>query len=76
MSDAQQPEQGEQSEELGDVPKTGDGATKLSFEASKIKQYNAQDILNNPTLNELWMRQVEPGLIPFNGQMVYFLPAD
>jgi Ca-activated chloride channel family protein len=60
MSEAQQPEQGESSKELGDAPKTGEGADKLNFEAKEVTQYDASDILNNRVLNDLWMRQVEP----------------
>lgn len=71
MSEAQQPEQGESSKELGDAPKTGEGADKLNFETGEITRYDALDILNNQVLNDLWMRQVEPD--PVNFLRVKFL---
>jgi len=71
MSEAQQPEEGESSKELGGAPKTGEGAEKLNFDTQKITRYKAQDILDNPALNEIWMRQVEPD--PANFLRVKFL---
>lgn len=71
MSEAQQAEIGEQSEQLGKAPKTGEGAKKMAFETRKIKQLSAEQLLNNPALNEIWMRQVEPD--PANFLKVKFL---
>ena len=71
MSEAQQPEQGESSKELGGAPKTAEGADKLNFETREITRYDALDILNNRALNDLWMRQVEPD--PANFLRVKFL---
>ncbi|MDJ0842072.1 MAG: VWA domain-containing protein [Acidobacteriota bacterium] len=60
FSENQQAEAGEDTKELGeDDPKRAEGAEKQSFGKKEIKQYNADEILNNPEINELWMRQVQ-----------------
>lgn len=48
------------SRELGDKPQTSEGIEKLVQQEQIIQpQLTADDILNNPNLNEQWMKRVE-----------------
>lgn len=58
MSESQQAEPGDASRELGDEPQTGDGAERDDV-MSVEQQYSADQLLNDPALNELWMRQIQ-----------------
>lgn len=59
MSQSQQPEQGDSPKELGDEPQTGDGAEKPEMVISEIEQLSAEQLLLNPALNEMWLKQVQ-----------------
>ncbi len=59
MSESQQPEEGDSPKELGDEPQTGDGAEKKQGQKQKIKQLDAHQLLLDPSLNEMWLRQVQ-----------------
>lgn len=59
MSEAQVAEEGESSRELGDQPLTAEGAERDDAVPAVIEQYSAEELLNDPRLNEIWMRQVQ-----------------
>jgi len=59
MSASQQAEQGEGSHELGDEPRRAQGAENIVFARQEVQQFTASEILNNPEINELWMRVVQ-----------------
>ena len=59
LSEAQQAEQGESIKELGDEPQTGDGAKKQEARPQKVEQLNSEQLLLDPNLNEMWLRQVQ-----------------
>mgnify|MGYP005990374971 CR=1 FL=1 len=52
-------EQGESSKPLGDAPKTADGAERKDMASVKIIRLTAEQILQDASLNELWLRQVQ-----------------
>ena len=54
-----QKEEGASSKELGDEPQTGDGAEKQLLKQQLIEQYTAEQLLLDPALNEMWLRQVQ-----------------
>ncbi len=47
------------SKELGDEPKRADGAEKQLMKEQIIEQYSAEQLLLDPALNEMWLRQVQ-----------------
>lgn len=59
MSESQQPEQGDSPKELGDEPQTGDGAEKPNMVTTEVEQLSAEQLLLNPALNEMWLKQVQ-----------------
>ncbi len=59
VSAAQKPEPGEGSRPLGDEPLRADGAEQVIFGKKEEEHYSADQILNDPELNEIWMRQVQ-----------------
>ncbi len=59
VSASQKPEPGEGSRPLGDEPLRADGAEQVIFGKREEKHYSAEQILNDPKLNEIWMRQVQ-----------------
>jgi Ca-activated chloride channel family protein len=59
VSASQKPEPGEGSRPLGDEPLRADGAEQVIFGEREEKHYSAEQILNDPKLNEIWMRQVQ-----------------
>ncbi len=59
VSEAQKPGAGEASEPLGDEPMRATGAERLTFRKKEGEHYSAEQILNDPELNEIWMRQVQ-----------------
>lgn len=59
MSESQKAEPGDASRELGDEPQTGDGAQRDELMAIEQEQFSAEDILNDPALNEVWMKQIQ-----------------
>ena len=72
LSKAQQPEQGESIKELGDEPQTGDGAEKKEPRPQEVEQLNAEQLLLDPNLNEMWLRQVQKNPDRFLSQKFYF----
>ncbi|MBW2367167.1 MAG: VWA domain-containing protein [Deltaproteobacteria bacterium] len=59
VSESQVPEGNDHSKELGDAPLRAQGAEKRVFGKKDVQQYSAEQILNDPELNEIWMRQVQ-----------------
>jgi Ca-activated chloride channel family protein len=59
MSESQQPEAGDSPKELGDNPQTGEGADKQGGSEQVLEQYDAEQLLLNPSLNAMWLRQVQ-----------------
>jgi Ca-activated chloride channel family protein len=59
MSASQQAEEGDAPKELGDNPQTGDGADEQGGKEQDLKQYDAEELLLNPDLNAMWLRQVQ-----------------
>ena len=59
MSESQVAEGGDPSKELGDKAQTGDGAEKQVGKQRELKQLSAEQLLLDPSLNELWLRQVQ-----------------
>lgn len=72
LSEAQQPEQGESIKELGDEPQTGDGAEKQEARKQKVEQLSSEQLLQDPSLNEMWLRQVQKDPASFLSQKFYF----
>jgi tetratricopeptide (TPR) repeat protein len=68
LSESQQPEAGDAPQELGDNAQTGDGAEKQEGRKQIVEQYDAQQLLLDPNLNAMWLRQVQkdPGLFLSN----------
>ncbi len=58
-SASQKSEPGEAIEQLGDDSTKAIGADQVTFGQKDGKHYSAEQILNNPELNEIWMRQVQ-----------------
>jgi len=59
LSESQKAEDGDSVKELGDEPQTGDGADKKELRKQKIEQLTAEQLLLDPELNEMWLRQVQ-----------------
>ena len=60
MSQSQQAEEGEaKSKELADAPKAGDGVDKEDSRQQELEQLTAEQLLLDPQLNEMWLRQVQ-----------------
>ena len=59
MSESQKAEAGDSPKELGDAPKRADGADKMEMRKQVIEQYSADQLLLDPELNAMWMRQVQ-----------------
>lgn len=69
MSESQQAEEGDSPQELGDEPQTGDGADKQEArKQEEVEQYSAEELLLNPNLNEMWLRQVQKNPARFLAQ--------
>jgi len=72
LSEAKQPEQGESIKELGDEPQSGDGADKQELKTQEVEQLNADQLLNEKNLNDMWLRQVQKDPARFLSQKFYF----
>lgn len=72
LSEAQQAEQGESIKELGDEPQTGDGADKQEARQQEIEQLSSEQLLLDPKLNEMWLRQVQKDPASFLSQKFHF----
>jgi Ca-activated chloride channel family protein len=59
LSDSQKAEEGTLSKELGDEAQASDGAEKLVARVQEIEQMSAEQLLLDPALNEMWLRQVQ-----------------
>jgi Ca-activated chloride channel family protein len=59
LSESQQSEGGDTSQELGDEPLRAEGAEKEEFGQQEVQQLSADDILNNEAIREQWMRQIQ-----------------
>ena len=72
LSASQQPEDGESIKELGDEPQTGDGAEKKEApKEQKIEQFSADQLLLDPALNAMCLRQVQKNPGQFLSQKFY-----
>ena len=58
LSESQKPDEGA-SKELGDEPQTGDGAEKQEAREQVVEQLSAEQLLLDPALNDMWLRQVQ-----------------
>ncbi|WP_153913207.1 hypothetical protein [Shewanella sp. TC10] len=59
IAESQQSESGDSPQDLGDDPQTGDGADKKEMVLKVAEKYDAQQLLLDPKLNEMWLRQVQ-----------------
>jgi Ca-activated chloride channel family protein len=60
LSASQKAEDGEAIKELGDEPQTGDGAEREEApKEQEIEQLTAAQLLLDPSLNDMWLRQVQ-----------------
>jgi Ca-activated chloride channel family protein len=59
LSESQQAEEGDSFKELGDEPQTGDGGEKKQQLKPVLEQLDAKQILLDPALNDMWLRQVQ-----------------
>lgn len=75
LSKAQQAEQGESIKELGDEPQTGDGAERKTFKASPETLLTAEQLLLDPNINAMWLRQVQKDPERFLAQKFHFQQA-
>ena len=72
LSASQQAEEGEAIKELGDEPQTADGADRQEArKPEKIEQLTAEQLLLDPNLNEMWLRQVQKNPANFLSQKFY-----
>jgi len=68
MSESQKAEDGDASKELGDEPQTGDGADKKEMRKQQTEIYSAEELLLDPELNAMWLRQVKKNPARFLAQ--------
>jgi len=72
LSASQKAEEGESMKELGDDPQTGDGAErKEAPKEQELVQLTAEQLLLDPKLNEMWLRQVQKNPAYFLSQKFY-----
>ena len=72
LSASQQAEQGESIKELGDEPQTADGAERQEIKKpEKVETLTAEQLLLDPNLNEMWLRQVQKNPADFLSQKFY-----
>ena len=71
LSESQKAEDGDSVKELGDEPQTGDGADKKELRKQKVEQLSAEQLLLDPELNEMWLRQVQKDPARFLAQKFY-----
>ncbi|TLU68076.1 hypothetical protein FE810_00215 [Thalassotalea litorea] len=58
ISESQQQENSDAPKELGDDPQTAEGAER-NVSVEQLEQYSAEDILQDPELANMWLRQVQ-----------------
>jgi tetratricopeptide (TPR) repeat protein len=68
MSESQKAEDGDAPKELGDEPQTGDGADKQEMRKQEVENYSAEQLLLDPELNAMWLRQVQKNPARFLAQ--------
>mgnify|MGYP003110718487 FL=1 len=69
---SQAPEDGEAIKELGDEPQTGDGAEREEApKEQEVEQLSAEQLLLDPSLNAMWLRQVQKNPAHFLSQKFY-----
>lgn len=71
FSESQKAEDGDAPKELGDEPQTGDGADKKELRKQAVEQLSAEQLLLDPKLNEMWLRQVQKDPARFLSQKFY-----
>jgi Ca-activated chloride channel family protein len=72
LSASQKAEDGEAIKELGDDPQTGDGAEREEApKEQEIEQLSAEQLLLDPSLNDMWLRQVQKNPASFLSQKFY-----
>jgi Ca-activated chloride channel family protein len=72
LSASQKAEDGEAIKELGDDPQTGDGAEREEApKEQEIEQLSAEQLLLDPSLNDMWLRQVQKNPANFLSQKFY-----
>jgi|TARA_R100001377_G_scaffold85043_1_gene70084 Ca-activated chloride channel family protein len=72
LSASQAQEDGESIKELGDEPQTGDGAEReVAPKEQEIEQLSAEQLLLDPGLNAMWLRQVQKNPAHFLSQKFY-----
>lgn len=76
MSESQQAEKGDSTKELGDEPQTGDGAEKKEARPVAVEQLTAQELMSNPEITELWLKQVQKDPALFLSQKFYIQQAN
>lgn len=76
MSESQKAEKGDSSKELGDEPQTGDGADKFEARPVEVEQLTAEQLMSNPDITELWLKQVQKDPALFLSQKFYMQQAN
>ena len=72
LSASQQEEQGEDNKELGDdEPQAADGAERQVAREQEIEQLSSEQLLLDPELNKMWLRQVQKDPAQFLAQKFY-----
>ncbi len=72
LSASQKAEEGESIKELGDEPQTGDGAEREEApKEQEIEQLSAEQLLLDPNLNDMWLRQVQKNPANFLSRKFY-----
>lgn len=72
LSASQKAEDGEAIKELGDEPQTGDGAEREEApKEQEVEQLSAEQLLLDPSLNAMWLRQVQKNPANFLSQKFY-----
>lgn len=71
LSESQVSEPGEGSSELGDEPQTADGADRQQLIPKALEQLSSEQLLLDPSLNDMWLRQVQKNPARFLAQKFY-----
>jgi Ca-activated chloride channel homolog len=59
LSASQREEVGSTGQDLGDEPQIGDGDERESFQLKQAETLSAEQLLLDPELNQMWLRQVQ-----------------
>ncbi|SET48072.1 hypothetical protein [Thalassotalea agarivorans] len=71
LAENQQQESSDGNKELGDEPQSSDGAERKQLEPQQVEQLSAEQLLLDPSLNEMWLRQVQKNPSRFLAQKFY-----